>query len=232
MKLRLNSAVARLAVAAGLGLAVGLGAGFAFSWVWGVLAGLAVEGVLFTVLTWVAFWPRDAEQTRKHAQRDEFRPGMEEAVIVAVVVSGVVGTLVLGLVGPGDARVGAASLALVGVLMQWFGLHAMYSARYAFEYYDDGPGTAGREAGDPAAPPATREPGGIDFNDSEAPSYRDFLYFSYNLGMTYQVSDNNVSTTTIRSVVLRHCLLSYLFALIILATTVNLVTGIFTTGGS
>ncbi len=43
-----------------------------------------------------------------------------------------------------------------------------------------------------------------DFNSEQLPEYRDFFYFSYNLGMTYQVSDTNVSSTRIRSVVLRH----------------------------
>lgn len=44
--------------------------------------------------------------------------------------------------------------------------------------------------------------------------------------MTYQVSDTNVSDPTIRSVVLRHCLLSYIFGTGILATAINLVIGI------
>jgi uncharacterized membrane protein len=70
--------------------------------------------------------------------------------------------------------------------------------------------------------------GGIDFNNKEPPSYRDFFYFSYNLGMTYQVSDTDVSSTTIRSVVLRHCLLSYLFGTVILAATINLIAGLLT----
>lgn len=56
----------------------------------------------------------------------------------------------------------------------------------------------------------------------------DFFYFSYNLGMTYQVSDTNVSHPLIRSVALRHCLLSYLFGISVLATTINLVAGVVT----
>lgn len=44
--------------------------------------------------------------------------------------------------------------------------------------------------------------------------------------MTYQVSDTNVSSTTIRSIVLRHCLMSYVFGTGILATAINLVVGI------
>jgi uncharacterized membrane protein len=88
-------------------------------------------------------------------------------------------------------------------------LHLMYTTRYAHHYYS--------------------EPvGGIDFNSDDPPSYRDFCYFSYNLGMTYQVSDTGVSSAAIRSVVLRHCLLSYLFGTVILAATINLVAGLIT----
>jgi uncharacterized membrane protein len=88
-------------------------------------------------------------------------------------------------------------------------LHLMYTARSAQLYY-----------GEPV--------GGIDFNSNDQPSYRDFCYFSYNLGMTYQVSDTEVSSTAIRSVVLRHCLLSYVFGTVILAATINLVAGLVT----
>ena len=70
--------------------------------------------------------------------------------------------------------------------------------------------------------------GGIDFNSDDPPAFRDFLYFSYNLGMTYQVSDTSVSRSAVREVALRHCLLSYVFGTSILATTINLVVGIVT----
>jgi uncharacterized membrane protein len=93
--------------------------------------------------------------------------------------------------------------------MAWAGLHLMYATRYAYFYY-------------------TKSAHGIDFNCDDPPTYRDFLYFSYNLGMTYQVSDTSVSSPTIRTVVLRHCLLSYVFGTVILATTINLVAGIVT----
>lgn len=93
--------------------------------------------------------------------------------------------------------------------MAWAALHLMYAARYAYLYYQ---GSAG----------------GIDFNSEDPPAYRDFFYFSYNLGMTYQVSDTDVSSSVIRSVVLRHSLLSYLFGTSLLATAINLVAGMVT----
>jgi hypothetical protein len=54
--------------------------------------------------------------------------------------------------------------------------------------------------------------GGIDFSsEEESPTYRDFFYFSDNLGIPYQVSDTDVSNTAIRAVVPRHCIIFYVF---------------------
>jgi uncharacterized membrane protein len=117
--------------------------------------------------------------------------------------------VVLLVAGGSNIRTLAAAIGLVGLFLSWGMLHLLYTARYAYLFY-------------------TEPAGGIDFNNNEPPSYRDFFYFSYNLGMTYQVSDTDVSSTAIRSVVLRHCLLSYLFGTVILAATINLVAGLLT----
>jgi uncharacterized membrane protein len=154
------------------------------------------------VAGWLALWPMDADATRQNTRREEFRPVAEEIVVVAIALCGLVGIVVLLLVrGNSDL---AAAIALAGVFTAWAALHLMYATRYAHIYYLTGAG-------------------GIDFNSDDPPTYRDFLYFSYNLGMTYQVSDTGVSSTTIRAVVLRHALLSYVFGTSVLATTINLV---------
>jgi uncharacterized membrane protein len=66
----------------------------------------------------------------------------------------------------------------------------------------------------------------VDFNQKERPQYSDFAYLSFTLGMTYQVSDTDISNKAIRATVLRHTLLSFVFGAVILATTVNLVAGL------
>jgi uncharacterized membrane protein len=86
-------------------------------------------------------------------------------------------------------------------------LHTLFTLRYARLYYG---GTAG----------------GIEFNADEKPRYTDFAYVSFTLGMTYQVSDTNITTHSIRSAVLGHALLSFLFGSFILATTINLIAGL------
>ncbi|WP_406209667.1 DUF1345 domain-containing protein [Kitasatospora sp. NBC_01560] len=203
------SAVPRLVwaslVGAVTGAAVGLPAGAPL----GILAGIAAAETVFVVAGWLVLWPMDAASTRRNVGREEFRPVVEELAVVAAALCGLVGIVLLLLVGRSDQGPVAAATALCGVFMAWAALHLMYATRYAYIYY---------------LPPG----GGIDFNTEDPPRYSDFLYFSYNLGMTYQVSDTSVSTSAIRAVTLRHCLLSYLFGASILATTINLVTGIVT----
>jgi uncharacterized membrane protein len=201
-----DSALGRLGGAVVGGTVIGAVAGVLADGLIGVLAGIAAMATLFVTAGWLALWPMDADSTRHNAHREDFRPALEELVVVAAALGGLVGVVLLLVAGDSDTEA-AAAIAVAGVAMSWAELHLMYAARYAYLYYS------------PSG-------GGIDFNSDDPPAYRDFLYFSYNLGMTYQVSDTDVSSTTIRAVALRHCLLSYAFGTVILATTINLVVGV------
>ncbi|ALO06561.1 putative membrane protein [Streptomyces venezuelae] len=203
-------AVPRLVAAAVVGAATGALVGLLWDTPLGILAGIATAETLFVVAGWLVLWPMDAAATHRNVRREDFRPVLEELVVVGTAVCGLVGIIVMLMVGHSDLGHAAAATALCGVFMAWAALHLMYAARYAYDYYALHPG------------------GGIDFNTHDPPRYSDFLYFSFNLGMTYQVSDTNVSTSSLRAIVLRHCLLSYVFGASILATTINLVTGIVT----
>ena len=97
-------------------------------------------------------------------------------------------------------------MGLATVAVGWLCVQAVYTVRYARIYY------------------ATDRPP-IDFNDDEDPALSDFAYFSFNLGMTYQVSDTDVRTRSLRKVILVHTMLSYLYGTVVIATTVNLVAG-------
>ncbi|MFI6416336.1 DUF1345 domain-containing protein [Streptomyces sp. NPDC050842] len=210
MNRRPVDAVPRLVGATAVGAATGVVVGALANTPLGFLAGIATAETLFVVTGWLVLWPMDAATTHRNVRREEFRPAVEELVVVGTAVCGLVGIIVMLLVGHSDLGHAAAATALCGVFMAWAALHLMYAARYAYVYYAVQPG------------------GGIDFNTHDPPRYSDFLYFSFNLGMTYQVSDTNVSTSSLRAIVLRHCLLSYVFGASILATTINLVTGIVT----
>jgi uncharacterized membrane protein len=203
------AAVTRLAAAVILGAVLGLVVAVLTDPLLGVLAAINGAAALFVVTGWIVLWPIDADRTRDTVQREDFRPVAMELVIVAAALAGLVGIVVLLLLSGSGSGPAAAAIAAGGVFMVWAALHLMYATRYAHLYY----GAAA---------------GGIDFNSDDPPAYRDFLYFSYNLGMTYQVSDTSVSNAAIRAIALRHCLLYYVFGTVILATMINLVLGIVT----
>jgi uncharacterized membrane protein len=73
------------------------------------------------------------------------------------------------------------------------------------------------------------KPGGIAFgaeDGQERPGYGDFAYVAFTIGMTYQVSDTTQRDPGNRRTVLAHALLSYLFGVVIVAGSVNLISGL------
>jgi uncharacterized membrane protein len=87
----------------------------------------------------------------------------------------------------------------------------VFSLRYAHKFYGDHPD----EGRDEIA-------GGLDFpGKDQRPDYLDFAYFSFVIGMTFQVSDVQITSRDFRSLVLLHGVLSFAFNTVILALTIN-----------
>jgi uncharacterized membrane protein len=105
----------------------------------------------------------------------------------------------------------ALLLAIAGALLGWFMLHAMMAFHYANLFYFDPHGKGG---------------GGLDFPDTEEPGAVDFLYFSFVLGMTAQVSDVQVTSSRIRRTTLGHSIVSFFFNTVLLAMAVNAVVSV------
>ncbi|RNI17281.1 DUF1345 domain-containing protein [Flexivirga caeni] len=205
----LTAALPRLVLTAVVGVLAGVAVALVTRVSFGILCGIVALATTFVVLGTVALWPMDADATAEHTRTETFAPWLEELLIVGAAVGALIANIVLLILEHSHRGQLAAALGLLGVFMTWSMLHLMYAARYALLYY-------------------TAPVGGIDFNDEEPPAYSDFFYFSYNLGMTYQVSDTNVTQSRFRAVVLRHCLISYVFGTVILAATINLVASIVT----
>ena len=98
----------------------------------------------------------------------------------------------------------AATLAL-----SWLVTHTLFSLRYAHEYYKPGPAAG-----------AVR--GGLAFPGDQPPDYWDFLYFSVVLGMTFQVSDVQITSRKLRRMATVHGVVSFVFNTVIVAVTVNI----------
>lgn len=99
----------------------------------------------------------------------------------------------------------------VSVVLGWFTIHTMAALHYAYEYYDV-PETDGKKG---------EVVGGLEFPDDAEPDGATFLYFSYVIGMTAQVSDIEVTSNAMRKLVTVHGVLSFFFNTVILAATVN-----------
>jgi uncharacterized membrane protein len=118
-----------------------------------------------------------------------------------------VGVVLLGAGGAsGNLKYIDAGLALFWVFVSWTLVHTVFTLKYARLYYS---GT----------------PGGIDFNDSGPPDYAGFAYLSFTIGMTFQVSDTSIGSRKIRRTALRHAWLSFPLGAVIIATSINLVSG-------
>jgi uncharacterized membrane protein len=102
----------------------------------------------------------------------------------------------------GAAEVARLTCSVASVVLSWAVLHTIFTMKYARQYHSDS--------------------AGVEFNQDEAPAYRDFAYLAFTVGMTFQVSDTNVTRSRMRTLVLGHSLLSYLFGAVIIAVTVNL----------
>ena|SRR6185437_10777136 len=96
-----------------------------------------------------------------------------------------------------------------GVICSWLLLHTMFAYRYALLYYGDHPL-------DPDLHTV-----GLQIPNELWPDYLDFAYFAFVIGMTFQVSDIEISSRRIRRVALIHGMISFLFNTVIVALTIN-----------
>lgn len=192
------------------GVAVGVPVGNLLGAAAGALAGWSVGALVLSTWVLLVVWPMDSVHTRTHARRED--PGRRFARILSTVGS-LASLVAVGLV-LGESHASArtetwvlAGIAVISVLASWVLIQVDYMLRYAYMYY-------------------AAEASVIDFNEEDDPQYSDFAYFSVGLGMTYQVADTNVRSKEVRKVVIAQTMLAYLFGAVIVATVINLVTGL------
>jgi uncharacterized membrane protein len=97
------------------------------------------------------------------------------------------------------------------VVLSWTVINTVYTLRYADQHFRS-------------------KPGGIEFateGGQQHPSYRDFAYVAFTIGMCYQVSDTTMRDAQLRRTVLTHAILAYVFGVVIVAGSVNLISGLF-----
>ncbi len=110
-------------------------------------------------------------------------------------------------------HLGLSVLTIVG---SWMQVHTIFTMHYARSYY----GNSSKQHG------SHSQAKGLDFPGDEEPDYKDFLYFSFGIGMTCQVADVQTTSRSMRYLVLFHSVLSFFFNTAILAMSVNIIAGL------
>ena len=205
---RMN-ALPRVLVCGAVGLAVFAVAAMATPWEVSTLLGWDAAAATFCAWVWIVTHAADASTTELHATREDDSRTAADLILVAASTASLLGvglTLLLASEETGATRALTVALAVATVVVSWLAVQTVFILRYAHLYYLEG--------------------GGIDFHGDEAPTYRDFAYVALTLGMTYQVSDTDISSKRIRAAALRHALISYVFGIAVIAITINVVAGL------
>lgn len=146
-----------------------------------------------------------AQELRRHAeQADEGVTLILVLATASVAVS--LGAIAMVLNGAQDGMAWARWVALGSVPLGWAMVHTLLAFHYAHLFY---------------RPEDTEPAGGLSFPETETPGAWDFLYFSFVIGMTAQVSDVVTTTTPMRQMVLAHSVASFFYNTVILAIAVN-----------
>jgi uncharacterized membrane protein len=202
----------QLLVAAGAGLAVSLTTILALRTPWqaGVLLGWDGLTVVYLVWIWWTIWPKDATETARTAHTIDGSRGVADLLLIGASVASLVGVglaLLAASSREGVARSLITATAVVSGALSWGVVHTVFTVRYADLYY--------------------RGDGGIAFKGDSEPDYRDFAYLAFTVGMTYQVSDTDLTSRQIRRTAFRHALLSFVFGTAVIAMSINVVASLF-----
>jgi uncharacterized membrane protein len=173
---------------------------------------------VFLVSVWLMMMRATPEGKRRRAKlEDEGRCTvlfLGVTVAVAILIA-----IVVELHGLKDLRPALAglhvALAAATILLSWFFMNTIFALHYAYGYYGDA---------DPSSSYEPRE--GFVLPGRPIPDYWDFLYFSFVVGMTVQVSDVQIEDHTLRREVLAHGVLAFFFNVVVVALTINIVAGL------
>lgn len=180
-----------------------------------------VFALCILVLAWLTILTTPPEMLRVRAQKQD---SSHIVIFVFVLVAACAGLFAVGFLFFNRTVITQHShfvvhllMSLVAVICSWSLVHTVFGLRYAHTYYGDPDGPTGPK---PHA-------GGLDFPGDREPDYMDFAYFSFVIGMTFQVSDVVITSRELRQLVLLHAMLSFGFNTVILALTITTVSALF-----
>lgn len=182
-------------------------------WELAVVAGWDAAAGTFLGSVWHLILRVDGPDTERLATQEDDTRASATALLAAVCTASLLAVgFALGLAGDRTGTLRAVLIVVAGatVALSWTVLNTVYTLRYAHLYYGPATGRGITFDSDPPAPP----------------SYRDFAYVAFTVGMTYQISDTSLRNPQTRRTVLSHAVLAYIFGVVIVAGAINLVAGL------
>lgn len=175
-----------------------------------------VFALVYNITCWSVFFNRKVEDIRKYARKED---GSRTFVFIVILLACFASMLMVLLLMISDEsretdKVLYIPVAIAGILFSWGMVHTMFAFHYAHIYYDDDEDKVQKQAG------------GLEFTKEDEPDYLDFAYFSFVIGMTFQVSDVEISSRKLRRIALLHGLLAFMLNTFVVALTINLVAGL------
>jgi uncharacterized membrane protein len=166
---------------------------------WDVFIGLYVV-LVFTMML---------RSGHHHVRRNAARQDDGRFVILVFTALGAFASIAAILFELGVAHRGAPELTLatVTIALSWIAVHTSFALHYAHEYY------------------RSAKPGGLQFpsgDKDDHADYWDFVYFSFVIGMTAQVSDVGITDKIIRRTATVHGIISFVYNTALVALMVNI----------
>lgn len=185
---------------------------FMYTWI-----SFAISNLFFSWIIILSFHPKDIKTGAR--EEDEGGAFIFLSVVLAAFISLFAIIALLPSI-PGEPKRGLSLnilLTITSLFSSWTLIHTLFTLRYARLYYE-------AESYDDEN--NTERGSGLSFPNEKEPDFPDFAYFSFVLGMTFQVSDVQITSRKIRRLALLHSLLSFIYNTVIVAFSINIVAGI------
>ncbi len=166
------------------------------------------------VLTFVMMFKATPQSMRLNAKR-EYQGRL--AIFILIIAAACASVLAIGFLLANKKGISTmlltlhVILAVTTIVGSWLLVHTIFALQYARSYYQNHESSSEEIAG------------GLDFPSDREPDFWDFLYFSFVIGMTSQVSDVETTSRNMRRLALLHGVLSFFFNTTILAMSINII---------
>jgi len=179
-----------------------------------VMIGWNTFSLCMIIMIWITFKITTPDEIRRQAELQDTSRVVIFVIVLISAFASFFAVLLLVISEKKETEAFDIPVAMAGMFFSWFLVHTIFAMRYAHIYY-----------GDHETQPAIHA-GGLIFPEEDKPDYIDFAYFSFVLGMTFQVSDIQVTSKELRKMALLHGILSFGFNTIIVALTINVIAGL------